>query len=70
MEIIGNRVARQAIQHGLKIQSNSANGKKRCDELIDIDDMDEVINQRVKEFKNSGVVGAAFNKSYSRRRKY
>ena len=24
--------------------------------------MDKVINQRVKEFKNSGVVGAAFNK--------
>ena len=59
---IGNRAARQAIQHGLKIQSNSANGKNICDELIDINDMDKVIDQRVKEFKNSGVVGAAFNK--------
>ena len=59
---IGNRAARQAIQHGLKIQSNSVNGKNICDELIDINDMDKVINQRVKEFKNSGVVGASFNK--------
>jgi len=59
---IGNRAARQAIQHGLKILSNSANGKNICDELIDINDMDKVIDQRVKEFKNSGVVGAAFNK--------
>ena len=33
-----------------------------CDELIDINNMDKVINQRVKEFKNSGVVGASFNK--------
>ena len=59
---IGNRAARQAIQHGLKIESNSANGKYMCDELIDINNMDKVINQRVKEFKNSGVVGASFNK--------
>ena len=59
---IGNRAARQAIQHGLQIESNSSNGKNICDELIDINDMDKIINQRVKEFKNSGVVGAAFNK--------
>ncbi len=59
---IGNRAARQAIQHGLQIESNSANGKNICDELIDINDMDKIINQRVKEFQNSGVVGATFNK--------
>tara|TARA_X000000950_G_scaffold271835_1_gene353612 strand:+ start:217 stop:1599 length:1383 start_codon:yes stop_codon:yes gene_type:complete len=61
-KFIGNRAARQAIQHGLKIESNSINGKNICDELIDINDMDKVINKRVKEFKNSGVVGAACNK--------
>ena len=59
---VGNRVARQAIQHGLKIDSNSVNGRNICDELINIEDMDKVINKRVKDFKNSGVVGASFNK--------
>ena len=59
---VGNRTARQAIQHGLKIETNSINGNKICDELIDIEDMDKVIDKRVKDFKNSGVVGAAYNK--------
>lgn len=59
---VGNRTARQAIQHGLKINSNSDNGKKICDELIDVGDMDKIINKRVKDFKNSGVVCAAYNK--------
>ena len=59
---VGNRVARQAVQHGLKLEANSINGKKICDELIDVDDMDYIIDKRVKEFKKSGVVGATFNK--------
>ncbi len=59
---VGNRTARQAIQHGLKIESNSTNGKKICDELINIEDMDKIIEKRVNDFKNSGVVGAAYNK--------
>ena len=59
---VGNRIARQAIQHGLKIDTNSVNGRNICDELINLEDMDEVINMRVKGFKNSGVVGACFNK--------
>ncbi|MAH89025.1 MAG: hypothetical protein CMJ06_03140 [Pelagibacterales bacterium] len=59
---VGNRMARQAIQHGLKIESNSINGKKICDELINIEDMDKVIDKRVKDFKNSGLVGASYNK--------
>ena len=59
---VGNRIARQAILHGLKIESNSHNGKKICDELIDSNDMDYVIEKRVKDFQNSGVVGATFNK--------
>ncbi len=59
---VGNRIARQAIQHGLKIEANSINGKKVCDELVNIEDMDKVIDKRVKDFKNSGVVGAAYNK--------
>ena len=59
---VGNRVARQAIQHGLKINSNSINGNMICDQLININNMDDSIKKTVKEFKNSGVVGATFNK--------
>ena len=59
---VGNRTARQAIQHGLKIKSDSDNGKKICDELINNTNMDYVVNNRIKEFNNSGVIGAAFNK--------
>ena len=59
---VGNRVARQAIQHGLKITSDSINGNMICDQLININAMDDSIKKTVKEFKNSGVVGATFNK--------
>ena len=55
-------MARQAIQHGLKIESDTYNGRKICDEIINLCEMDEVINKKVNEFKNSGVVGASFNK--------
>ena len=46
----------------MKLEANSINGKKICDELIDVNEMDNVINNRVQEFKNSGLVGASFNK--------
>ena len=59
---VGNRISRQAIQHGLKIKSNTANGKLICDKIIDIKNMDQDILKTVKNFKNSGVVGASFNK--------
>lgn len=59
---VGNRVARQAIQHGLKITSNSIKGSMICDQLVNINDMDNSIKKTIKEFKNSGVVGATFNK--------
>ncbi len=59
---VGNRVARQAIQHGLTIKSNSTNGKLICDNLVDYDKIDDAITNTVKDFKNSGVVGAGFNK--------
>ncbi len=59
---VGNRIARQAIQHGLRIESNTYNGKKICDELIDGNEMENVLNKRINDFKNSGVVGASYNK--------
>ena len=42
---VGNRVARQAIQHGLKIESDTYNGRKICDEIINLCEMDEVIKK-------------------------
>ena len=59
---VGNRVARQAIQHGLTIYADSFNGNNICDDLIDLKDMDNSLINTVSDFKNSGVVGATFNK--------
>ena len=59
---VGNRVARQAIQHGLTIKADSSKGSMICDKLIDMKDMDITLNKTISEFKNSGVVGATYNK--------
>ena len=61
-KFVGNRIARQAIQHGLKITSDSINGNMICDQLVNNNDMDDSIIKTIKEFKNTGVVGATFNK--------
>ncbi len=59
---VGNRVARQAIQHGLRIKADSPNGIMICDQLEDETTIYSKTKKSISDFKNSGVVGASFNK--------
>ena len=58
----GDRIARQAIQNGLTIKSNSSEGKLICDEIIKEKNMDESLLKTIKAYTNSGVVGASSNR--------
>ena len=58
----GDRVARQAIQNGLTIHSNSPEGKLICDEIIEKGNMDESLAKTIDAYTNSGVVGSASNR--------
>ena len=58
----GDRIARQAIQNGLTIKSNSPNGKLICDEIIKTNSMDKSLLATINAYTNSGVVGASSNR--------
>ena len=58
----GDRIARQAIQNGLTIHSNSRQGKLICDEIIEKKSMDESLLKTIDAYTNSGVVGSASNR--------
>ena len=58
----GDRIARQAIQNGLTIHSNSLDGKLICDEIIEKGDMDKSLIKTIDAYTNSGVVGSASNR--------
>ena len=58
----GDRIARQAIQNGLTIKSNSPEGKLICDEIVKRKSMDKSLLKTIKAYTNSGVVGASSNR--------
>ena len=58
----GDRIARQSIQNGLTIHSNSSEGKLICDEIIEKGKMDESLVRTIDAYTNSGVVGSASNR--------
>ena len=58
----GDRIARQAIQNGLTIKSNSSEGKLICDEIIKEKNMDDSLLKTINAYTNSGVVGASSNR--------
>jgi len=58
----GDRLARQLIQAERRIESDSAEGRLLCDEIISDDGMDEVIEQTVALLTSSGAVGAIGNR--------
>ena len=58
----GDRIARQAIQNGLTIHSDSEEGKLICDEIIEKGNMDKKLLETIDAYTNSGVVGSASNR--------
>jgi (3,5-dihydroxyphenyl)acetyl-CoA 1,2-dioxygenase len=58
----GDRIARQAIQNGLTINSDSTQGKLICDEIIEKESMDKSLLKTIDAYTNSGVVGSASNR--------
>ncbi len=58
----GDRIARQAIQNGLTIHSDSTEGKLICDEIVEQGSMDEKLLNTINAYTNSGVVGSASNR--------
>jgi (3,5-dihydroxyphenyl)acetyl-CoA 1,2-dioxygenase len=58
----GDRVARQAIQSGLRIDCDTPAGRLVCDEVVTPDAMDAAVDRAVADFTGSGVVSAAGNR--------
>ena len=59
---VGDRIARQAIQYGRRIDCDTPEGRLVCDEIIPAGTMDEAIDRVVKGLADSGVVSAAGNR--------
>jgi len=57
-----DRVARQAIQNGLRIDSNSKQGSSICDEIIKEGSMDKKLIETIDAYTSSGVVGLSSNR--------
>ncbi len=58
----GDRIARQMIQYGRRLDCDSEAGRLICDEIVAPGDMDAAIDGVIDSFLNSGVVGAAANR--------
>ncbi len=58
----GDRIARQAILSGRRIDCAAPEGRLICDEVVAPDAMDETIDRAVADFTGSGVVSAAGNR--------
>jgi len=59
---VGDRLARQAIMYGRRINCNSPEGRLICDEVVPADQMDEALIQVVDNLTNSGIVSATGNR--------
>jgi thioesterase DpgC len=58
----GDRIARQAILYGRRLDCDSAEGRLICDEVVPPSEMDDAIARVVENFTSSGVVSAAGNR--------
>jgi (3,5-dihydroxyphenyl)acetyl-CoA 1,2-dioxygenase len=59
---VADRVARQAIMWGRRIECDSPVGRLICDEIASADQMDAALAQAVEGFTSSGVVSAVGNR--------
>jgi thioesterase DpgC len=58
----GDRIARQAIMSGLRIDCDTPEGRTICDEIVPPGDMDAALERVIASFTDSGVVSAAGNR--------
>jgi thioesterase DpgC len=58
----GDRIARQAIMYGRRLDCDSPEGRLICDEVVEPAAMDTAIAAVVEGFTNSGMVSAASNR--------
>jgi enoyl-CoA hydratase/carnithine racemase len=60
---VGDRAARQAILSGREWTAGQPDADLICDEVIEADDMDAAIEQRISALTSSGLINAAANRS-------
>ena len=58
----GDRIARQAIMSGLRIDCDTPEGRTICDEIVPPAEMDAALTRVIASFTDSGVVSAAGNR--------
>lgn len=58
----GDRIARQAIMHGRRLDCDSPEGRLICDEIVQPDQMDAALSRVLDGFTNAGVVSAVANR--------
>jgi thioesterase DpgC len=58
----GLRIARQAIQHGLELPCDSAEGRLICDEIMAADDMDRATRSACEAIMSCGRAGYIANR--------
>ena len=59
---VGDRLARQLVMYGRRLECDGAEGRLICDEVVPPDQMDAAIDRVVENFTSSGVVSAAGNR--------
>lgn len=59
---VGDRIARQAIQYGRRLDCDSPEGRMICDEIVPATEVDAAIDRVVEGLTSSGAVGAIGNR--------
>ena len=59
---VGDRIARQAIMYGRRLECASAEGRLICDEVVAPVEMDGALDRVIEALTSSGVVSAASNR--------
>ena len=59
---VGDRIARQAIMIGRRLDCDTPEGRMICDEIVPPAEMDAALARVIASFTNSGVVSAAGNR--------
>ena len=59
---VGDRIARQAIMVGRRLDCDTPEGRMICDEIVAPAEMDAALTRVIADFTDSGVVSAASNR--------